>query len=192
MDESNAASECIGMLGSMDHEELTFLEDGIIGTAEDAEQLMALSDTWAKRDGEWMCVESIMDSGAVNHAAPPEVAPHVEIKPSAGSVAGKMYSMADGNTKPNLGEKPMDFIATDGKGAHQVYQMAQISKPLTSVGEICDKRNRVVFGSSGGFIYNLDTHRVIPFHRKNKLYAMNQWVRLKKNPTDEPFHRPGK
>ena len=46
-----------------------------------------------------------------------------------------------------------------------------------SVGEKCDEGNRVVFGASGGFVYNLMTGSVTHFTRNNKLYELEHWVK---------------
>lgn len=87
--------------------------------------------------------------------------------------------MATGETIPNLGEKEVNFTADNGQEASITYQVANITKPLTSVGELCDSRKRVVFGATGGFIYSLDDGSVVPFTRRNGLYEINHWIRKK-------------
>ena len=152
---------------------------------------MAVGDAWQRESGEWTCIRSTLDSGCVGHVAPPTLAPEVEIKESAGSRAGQQYSMANGAPVPNLGETTVRFVTADGGTGTQTYQMAQISRPLASVGKSCDERQRVAFGARGGFIYQLDTGRAIPFSRIGGLCELGQ--RLKKQDATDPagFARQG-
>ena len=58
--------------------------------------------------------------------------------------------------------------------------MADISRPLNSVSEICDGGGRhgsqVVFGRTGGIIYNLDTGKETYFDREEGIYILEFWV----------------
>ena len=44
---------------------------------------------WMGKAGEWICIESVMDPGAVHPVAPPTMAPNVEIRESSGSRWGQ-------------------------------------------------------------------------------------------------------
>ena len=58
----------------------------------------------------------------------------------------------------------METVSEDGSTQlSQTFEIADISRPLTSVGELADARNLVVFGRKGGFIVNPDTGRRLNF-----------------------------
>ena len=54
--------------------------------------------------------------------------------------------------------------------------MADVTKPLASVGRMCDAGNQVCFGPLGGAIYNLATGAVSEFKRVNGVYVMEAWA----------------
>ena len=55
--------------------------------------------------------------------------------------------------------------------------MAEVARPLLSVGKICDRGNQVVFGRSGGVVVDLVTGEETPFVRdKNGLYQLEFWM----------------
>ena len=117
----------------------------------------------------WEEVCAIMDSGAADSVAPPAIARCVPIKESKGSLAGQKYFTADGSRLPNQGEKTVLAYTAEGKPVKMVYQIAEVTKPLNSVGRICDKENVVAFGKSGGYILNLWTHEKTPFVTKGSM-----------------------
>ena len=86
-----------------------------------------------------------MDSGAINSVAPPDVS-SVPMTESQGSVNGMPYHTADGTRIPNLGQKTFDAVSEQGSALSQTFQIADISRPVTSVGELADAGNVVVFG----------------------------------------------
>ena len=140
------------------------------------------------RDG-WVQVESVVDSGASAPVAPPSMCPNVPVRPSAGSRRGQKYTSASSHKLPNLGEQLINACMDDGYEAQVLYQVAEVSRPLTSVSAICEMGNRVLFGRAGGVIQNLSTGVEIPFTRLNGIYLLSMWLQDKD--TQEPdFRRP--
>ena len=102
-------------------------------------------DQWVEFDE----LVGIMDSGAVDSVAPPSIAPSVEITPSVGSRAGLTYNTAGGTKIANLGEKIVMGLTEGEQPISMTYQMAEVTRPLCSVGKICDGQKLVVFGPRG-------------------------------------------
>ena len=72
---------------------------------------------------------------------------------SDGSLNGMTCHTADGTRIPSLGQKTLETVSEDGlTQLSQTFQIADISRPLTSVGESADVWNLVMFGRKGGFI----------------------------------------
>ena len=62
-------------------------------------------------------------------------------------------------------------------------QVAEVKRPLTSVGRICDRGNRVIFGRGGGVVQNLRTGNITKFRRDGGIYVLDMWVdRMNKHP----------
>ena len=132
------------------------------------------------QDG-WVKVRGVMDSGASEGVAPPTICPHYEIKPSPGSIVGQNYVSASDDLIPNLGEQILDVETTDGRSGKVKYQVADVSRPLNSVSEICDAGGvygqHVIFGRNGGAIINLEIGRQTPFTREDGIYILELWVK---------------
>ena len=143
----------------------------------------------------WVKVRGVMDSGASEAVAPPTMCPHYEITPSPGSLAGQSYVSASDDLIPNLGEQVLDAETMDGRACQLKYQMADVTRPLNSVSEICDaggvEGQHVVFGRYGGCIINLDTGRRTPFSREEGIYILDTWIKPPKNGPASVFRRPG-
>ena len=69
------------------------------------------------------------------------------------------------------------------------YQVAEATRPLTSVSEVADKRNLIICGAGGGLVLSLDDHSVTPFRRSGNTYDLNVWV---KRTPEQGFARQGK
>lgn len=153
--------------------------DGILTSLNLLVQEHALESPLAhvgKNLGEGMMIRACMDSGAVDSVAPASIAPHVPLQESTGSARGQKYSTADGTSIPNRGEKTFVMRTKEGNDAEVTYQIADISRPLNSVGRICDRGNFVVFESTGGFIVNRSSGARTRFEREDALYMLDSWI----------------
>ena len=104
-----------------------------------------------------MCIKSVVDSGAVDSVAPASMAPGVAIQESPGSRRGQNYLSASGERLPNQGQQVLSIHTDAGDRMSATFQIADVSRPLTSVGKICDTNKRVIFGRGGGVIQCLTT-----------------------------------
>ena len=138
---------------------------------------------------------SIVDSGAVDSVAPTSTIPSVPAKESVGSQAGQTYYSADGTPIPNKGEKAFRAWTDEGVQIGQTFQMADVTRPLCSVGRMTDQNNMVIFGRKGGYILNLVDWSAIYFPRNQGVYTLRTWVRRatpsKKSSALPPFVRQG-
>ena len=149
-----------------------------------------VSDRWCRTDTKsgWRKITTVMDSGASDSCAPPSLAPEVEIRESVGSRTGQKYNAASGKSLSNLGEKCLHMVTEEGKHTRRTWQIADISRPLSSVRQICKKGNKVIFGMYGGVIQNLETGDETHFGVEDNIYTMSLWI----PPSHEGvFHRQG-
>ena len=56
--------------------------------------------------------------------------------------------------------------------AQTTFQIADVTRPLCSIAKVCDKGNRVVFDSSGGYVEDSWGHKS-HFSRKGNIYTMS-------------------
>jgi hypothetical protein len=75
-----------------------------------------------------------------------------------------------------MGQQKMKVQTNEGRDAMVVYQIAEMSRPLTAVSQTCDNGNWVVFTPEGGFIWNLKTGGKTSFERNGGIYELDLWV----------------
>jgi hypothetical protein len=103
--------------------------------------------------------------------------PTIPTLDSAGSLRGQAYIAAGGERIPNLGQQTLNVVTNEGCPAQIVYQIAEVTRPLTAVGTTCDKGNLVVYGQNGGCIYNLASGTQTNFARRGGIYELDLWYR---------------
>jgi hypothetical protein len=138
-------------------------------------------------------MEPALDSGAGEHVASPEDIAGFEIRESAGSKAGRAFIAANGDRIDNLGEVPVKLKEKDGITFGSVFQVADVTRPLYSVGRICDNGCTVSFNSSKAVVMK-DGKRMATFNRKGGLYLADFELLPPDNKGDgtaQPFTRQG-
>ena len=78
---------------------------------------------------------------------------------------------------PNIGQKVLNIQTNEGKDIIVLYQIAEVSRPLTSVSATCDRGNWVVYTSQGGFIINCQIGERTSLERSGGIYELDLWMR---------------
>ena len=86
-----------------------------------------------------------------------------------------------------MGQQILVATTNDGKIGATQFQIADIGRPLTAVGQTCDRGNFVGFYADGGFIQNLESGETTWFSREDGLYYMDLWYKSE----ELGFQRPG-
>ena len=100
---------------------------------------------------------------------------------SPGSLRGQAYIAAWHVRIPNLGQHTLNVVTNEGHETQTVYQIAEVTRPLTAVGTTCGKGNFVVYGPCGGCIYNLGTGIQTNFTRRGGIYELDLWMKTNQN-----------
>jgi hypothetical protein len=112
-----------------------------------------------------------LDSGAGDHVVGPDDIPNFQVESSAGSRAGRGFIAADGNKIPNLGQAQ---VRVRDSATHSTFrsvlQVAEVSRPLYSVGKICDTGAEVSFTSTQATVKDKNGRVVAKFKREGGLY----------------------
>ena len=87
---------------------------------------------------------------------------------SAGSKRGQQFLMGDGGEIPNLGQKSLNLSDASGeKELRSVFQIAAVTRPLMSVGKICDEGHTVTFSDVMAVVNGKDGSELARLHRSN-------------------------
>jgi len=76
-----------------------------------------------------------------------------------------------------MGQQQMKVQTNEGRYAMALYQIAEVSRPLTAVIQTCDNGNWVVNTPEGGFIWNSKTGGKTNFERRGGIYELDLWVK---------------
>jgi hypothetical protein len=126
--------------------------DGAVLTADDAWQDLEF--------------EVALDSGAVVHVCSLEDCPGYHLDESPGSKSGQKFLMGDGGTIPNLGQKRLN-LSDDGvnRDMSSIFQIAAVTRPLMSVGRICDEGHNITFDATTAIVRDKGGVEICKFHR---------------------------
>ena len=139
---------------------------------------------------EWQDVEFevALDSGAIVNVCHPDDCPGYVIGESAGTKRGQHFVVGDGGKLPNLGEWYLNLAAPKDGGVSSVqsiFQVANVTRPLMSVGHICDQGLNVVFDKTSAVVSNKQGTEVCRFTRGDSgLYVAKMKLKA-------PFGRQG-
>ena len=121
-------------------------------------------------------IEIALDSGAGEHVASRSTAADYPIEESAGSRAGQHFIAAGGARIPNEGQFTLALRSGDlekkkGRDIKTTFQVAKVTRPLWSVGRICDEGFEVKFTNSEAHVLTKEGKEVCRFRRKGGLYV---------------------
>lgn len=130
--------------------------------------------------------EVALDSGSQDHVCDEADTSGYALSESPGSSRGSCFVVGDGGRIPHLGQKVLNLEpeADESVGMKSCFQIARVTRPLTSVGKICDGGVKVEFTDKTATIKAQDGKTACVFTRKpGGLYICK--MRLK-----QPFPRP--
>ena len=146
------------------------------------------------QSGAWEYFEAILDSGATVTVIPPSLAKEYEILEGEAAKAGVKYEIANGEEIPNLGEKLMPIMTSEGTTRGLRAQVADVSKPLQAVRSLVRSGHVVVFGDgedgNANYIMNKLTGEVNMVKDDGTNYLLGMYVIPKAEMHAAGFTRP--
>ena len=110
--------------------------------------------------------EVALDSGSVVHVCSLTDCPGYRLGESPGSRRQQHFQMGDGGEIPNLGQSQLN-LSDDlvGRDIQSVFQIAAVTRPLMSVGRICDEGHSITFNNVMAVVNSSDGAEICRFHR---------------------------
>ena len=128
-------------------------------TVKETTEVLVNEEAW--RDIEF---EVALDSGSVVHVCSIDDCPGYRVAESPGSRRGQDFLMGDGGTIPNLGQSQLNLSDGD-KDIESVFQIAAVTRPLMSVGRICDEGHSITFNAVMAVVHGKDGAELCRFQR---------------------------
>ena len=121
-------------------------------------------------------MKAIPDTGAKRSVAPKSMAPAYKVEPSAMSREGRGFVVASGGELENQGQFTVPSVSNEGVWSNHLWQVANVTRPLLSIGEEADNGKLFAFGSRGGVAFNTVTSEVEFFPRVDGTYEMTMHI----------------
>ena len=111
--------------------------------------------------------KAALDSGSDMHVCAPADCPGYLLQESAGSRRVQELLMRDGGTIPNLGQKQLNLSdSSAGSDWQSFFQIAAVTRPLMSVGKICDEGHEITLNKICAVIRSKDGDELSRFRRE--------------------------
>ena len=134
-------------------------------------------------------IEVTLDSGACRKVMPRQLAPGYSIQDSDQSRRGLGFIVGNGERVPNEGQFLLNLEADTGQGfrapVSSLFQVADLTRPLMSVSQICEHELDCVFKDTHALAVDQAAKTVCRFERSGQLYTAKMTLKA-----PEPFHRP--
>ena len=137
--------------------------------SDDRDEILAATEEW-----EDVTIEVLLDSGACRHVMSREEAPQHPVQDSPGSRRGQNFIAANGAKIPNTGQVTLNLEAdVSGEVAllSSTFQIANLTRPLMSVSQICEQGFQCVFETDGARVVSKEGVTVCKFEKRNQLYV---------------------
>ena len=136
-------------------------------------------------DFEEVEIEVAADSGCGDHVAAASDIPGYTVEPSDASRRGCGFIAADGGRIDNEGTACLQLQAGTQRTSAP-FSVAKVSRPLMSIGKICDQGHTVTFSKTKAIVRSAAGKIICTFIRDRGLYLLK--FRLK---APRPFHGQG-
>ena len=130
-----------------------------------------------ERKGDWVKMEITVDSGAGDSVLPVGLFPEVKAVQNKQSKAGKCFYNASGGQVKNHGEKVIQFYTPAGHKRFVKWQVADVIKPLLSLGRLEDAGCEIIVNKNRRYILDPISKERIPMVKTNGTYKTYLWVK---------------
>ena len=112
--------------------------------------------------------EVALDSGSQDHVCDEIDCPGYVTEPSPGSMRGQCFIVGNGGRLDNKGQRSLNLepLDDDSTPLKSCFQIAKVTRPLMSVGRICDNGMKVEFTHDKAIVINPEGAHVCAFERK--------------------------
>ena len=131
-------------------------------------------------------LRSTLDSGATDHVCHPGDVPSYMAEASPGSIAGQGFIAGSGARVPKDGQSWLSLQASgkNGNTVTAMFQVAAVSRPLMSVGRLCDNGMDILFKKDRADVLSSDGSVIISLERQvGGLYVAKLRLKIKKPTT---------
>ena len=146
----------------------------MLGDLAQHESIQAVEEIW-----EWVCIKAAVDTACVDHVANPKDFPGLEVSETPESRRGDSWTAAGGSPIPKLGELKIPW-RTDSSVRHGIIAKAgSVGKTLLSGDRLIEAGYDLILNKRNPRMVHETTREVIKLERKNRMFLMNMWVKIK-------------
>ena len=133
-------------------------------------------DKGKEHGGAWVKASAVADSGAEEHALPPDVFPFLKVTPSWASKAGKAFRGAGKERIPAQGKRVTRGTTREGNHLVTTWEVCPVKRPLLSLVKLAKAGNLVKIGADQAHIFNIATKKVTRLRKEGNVFMLDFWV----------------
>ena len=152
---------------------------------EDNDALFGMEEEQPTRQGRWVKITAVADSGAVVSVMPDKLLPFIGVSPNKESRAKKKYRGAGGEPIPALGEKKVEMMTKEGQKKTTTWRTSPVKRPLLSLSQVTAKGHKVQLDSKDPHILNVKSGQKTKLRIKGQVFELDLWVKVPEEFDDE-------
>ena len=117
----------------------------------------------------------------MDHVANPKEFPGLELIETAESKRGDSWTAAGGSAIPKLGEMKIPWKSDKGITHGIIVKAGDVGKTLLSGDKLLDAGYDIILNKRNPRLVHQSTKEVITLERRNRMFIMKIWVRVKFN-----------
>ena len=138
--------------------------------------LLELSDV--TREGKWIKITAVADSGAVRNVMPEELVPFIKTRPTTESKSGKCFRGAGGDKIPIQGDKVIPIVTEEGDEGNSKWTVCPVKRPLISISHLSRLGNSVRLQEDNPHIRHIKTGKIRKLHKRGGVFEMDLWIKV--------------
>ena len=130
----------------------------------------------AEAEGGMTKITAVVDSGAGANVLPKDMISFIPTRETERSRSGKGFVGASGHRIRNYGEKRVVVRTSEGHERGTNWQVADVRRPLMSVGRMTQAGNRVSLSQEDPHILNVKTGQITKLRKEGNVFVVDLWV----------------
>ena len=166
--------ESMKSAGKREKERITSDVIMMLGEVEKENGIQAVEEVW-----DWIEIEAAVDTACVDNVVNPKHFPGIQLHETEESKRGDAWTAAGGSSIPKLGEMRIPWQSATGAKHGLRAKAGNVGKTFISGDRLLEAGYAIILNRRNPRLVHETTKEVIKLERKNRMFMMKMWVRVK-------------
>ena len=178
----------------IEHKKCTTIKEDSFIMMLDEDEKDSIQEVKEKEEWDWIEIEAAIDTACVDNVVNPKHFPGIEVLETEESKRGDSWTAAGGSKIPKLGEMKIAWQTVTHEKHGLRAKAGNVSKTLISGDRLLEAGYAIILNKRNPRIVHETTKETIRLERRNRMFLMKMWVRVKvtkKSEANPVFKRQG-